>query len=186
MLFLLAKFRLLKSRGKCGWTNLLLMLVRYILGHCLTPVRAVLGEVLMHAKSIGSYNIEDGDSINSKVYVSRQRKPVIYLYSPSDIDVSVKLSLVPEWSLSVVYPAVTTEDHGQRLKWNVRTHQDGKYIALRFVPRAAYERAASLSISPQPNVVTRVCMLFKGICKEHLVNWANAQMQAEKDVAWWV
>ncbi|KAG1794974.1 hypothetical protein EV424DRAFT_1448854 [Suillus variegatus] len=29
-------------------------------------------------------------------------------------------------------------------------------------------------------------MLFKGICKEHLANWANAQMQAEKDVAWWV
>ncbi|KAG1811215.1 uncharacterized protein BJ212DRAFT_1375659 [Suillus subaureus] len=29
-------------------------------------------------------------------------------------------------------------------------------------------------------------MLFKGICKEHLANWANAQMQAEKDVARWV
>ncbi|KAG1844201.1 hypothetical protein DFJ58DRAFT_803181 [Suillus subalutaceus] len=61
-----------------------------------------------------------------------------------------------------------------------------EYIALRFVPQAAYERAASLSISPQPDVVTRVCMLFKGIRKEHLEIWANAQMQAEKDVAWWV
>jgi hypothetical protein len=29
-------------------------------------------------------------------------------------------------------------------------------------------------------------MLFKGIWKEHLGNWANAQMQAEKDIAWWV
>ncbi|KAG1865539.1 hypothetical protein DFJ58DRAFT_167686 [Suillus subalutaceus] len=132
------------------------MLVRYILGHCPTPVRADLGEIIIHAKSIGSYNIEDGDSINSKVYVSRQRKPVIYLYSLSDIDVSFKLTLVPEWSLSVVYPTVTTEDHGQRLEWNVHTYQDGKYIALRFVPQAAFERAASLSISPQPDVVTRV------------------------------
>jgi hypothetical protein len=29
-------------------------------------------------------------------------------------------------------------------------------------------------------------MLFKGIHKEHLANWANAQMQAEKDVGGWV
>ncbi|KAG2113764.1 uncharacterized protein F5147DRAFT_679691 [Suillus discolor] len=51
---------------------------------------------------------------------------------------------------------------------------------------AAYERAASLIVSPQPDVVTRVCMLFKGTCKEHLANWPYAQMQAENDVAWWV
>jgi hypothetical protein len=29
-------------------------------------------------------------------------------------------------------------------------------------------------------------MLFKGIHKEHLEDWANAQMQAEKDVGGWV
>ncbi|KAG1764754.1 hypothetical protein EDD22DRAFT_978984 [Suillus occidentalis] len=204
------------------------------------------------------------------------KKPIIYLYSPSDIDVSVELSLIPEWSLSVIYPVVAIED-GQRLEWNVRAHQDGsltdhnsgldmsylfweakanleafplspafkpqsvdtfnpitsnlddmdsvvipvgkvviyldkslkalglhteartsfvtfwlpsflkhEYIALRFVPQAAYEHAASLRISPQPDVVTRVCMLFKGIRKEHLANWSNAQIQAEKDVGWWV
>ncbi|KAG2066539.1 hypothetical protein BDR04DRAFT_1129959 [Suillus decipiens] len=198
-------------------------------------------------------------------------EPVIYLYSPSDIDVSVKLSLIPEWTLSVIYPAV------QRLEWNVRTNQDGsltehnsgldvaylfweaetnlqafprspaskpqpvdtfnpissslddtdsivipvdeatayldkslkflglhteartsfisywlpyilkhEYIALRFIPQSAYERAASLSIYPQPDVVTRVFMLFRGISKEHLAQWSNAQMQTGKDVAWWV
>ncbi|KAG1875368.1 hypothetical protein DFJ58DRAFT_909910 [Suillus subalutaceus] len=251
---------------------------RQMLGHRLTHVTAVLGGVIMLAeRSIRSYNIKDGDIINLEVHeISRTKKPVIYLYSPSDIDVSVKLSLIPEWSLSAIYPVVTTEDHGQRLEWNVRTHQDGsltehnsgldvsylfweaetnvqafprspaskpqpvdtfnpissslhdldsivipvdkatvyldkslkvlglhteartsfitywlpsflkhEYIALRFVPQAAYERAASLSISPQPDVVTRISMLFKGIRKEHLENWANAQMQAEKDVAWW-
>ncbi|KAG2079242.1 hypothetical protein BDR04DRAFT_1063848 [Suillus decipiens] len=220
-----------------------------------------------------SHNIGDLDSILN----IRVKKPVIYVYSPSDIDVSVKLSLIPEWTLSVIYPIVTTEDHGQRLEWNVRTHQDGsltehnsglevsylfweaetnlqafprssaskpqpvdsfnpifsglddtdsivipvdkaavyldeslkvlglhteartsfisfwlpyilkhEYIALRFVPQSAYERAASLSISPQPDVVIRVFMLFRGILKEHLANWSNARMQAEKDVAWWV
>jgi hypothetical protein len=29
-------------------------------------------------------------------------------------------------------------------------------------------------------------MLFKGIHKEYLANWANSQMQAEKDVGGWV
>ncbi|KAG1844209.1 hypothetical protein DFJ58DRAFT_664859 [Suillus subalutaceus] len=227
-------------------------------------------------RSIRSYNVRDGDPISLRAKSLLLKKPVIYLYSPSDIDVSVKLSLIPEWSLSVIYPVVTTEDHGQRLEWNVRTHQDGsltehnsgldvsylfweaesnlqafpqspaskpqpvdtfnpissslddmdsivipvdkatvyldkslkvlglhteartsfitywlpsilkhEYVALRFVPQAAYERAASLSISPQPDVVTRVFMLFRGISKERLANWSNAQMQAEKDVAWW-
>ncbi|KAG1789954.1 uncharacterized protein HD556DRAFT_753610 [Suillus plorans] len=214
-------------------------------------------------RSIGSYHIKDGDSVNLEVYDDEPyiKKPVIYLYSPSDIDVCVKLSLIPDWSFAVIYPVVTTEEHGQRLEWNVCTHQDGsltehysgldvsylfweaqinlqafprssasrpqpvdtfnpisislddmdsivisadkvtvyldkslkvlglhteartsfitywlpnilkhEYIALRFVPQAAYERAASLCISPQPNVVTRICMLFKGICKEHLAN----------------
>ncbi|KAG1870554.1 hypothetical protein C8R48DRAFT_596856 [Suillus tomentosus] len=228
-------------------------------------------------RSIGSYSIEDGDSITLQAGPLCFAKPVIYLHSPSDIDVSVKLSLIPEWSLSVIYPVVPMDEYRQHLEWKVRTHQDGsltehnsglhvsylfweaktnlqvfprspaskpppadtfnpitsslddtdsivipvdkvtvyldkalkvlglhteartsfitywlpsilkhEYIALRFVPQAAYERAASLNISPQPDVVTRVCMLFKGICKEHLANWPNAQMQAQNDVAWWV
>ncbi|KAG1886307.1 hypothetical protein F4604DRAFT_71991 [Suillus subluteus] len=100
---------------------------RQMLGHRLTHVTAVLGGVIMLAeRSIRSYNIKDGDFINLEVQeFPRTKKPVIYLYSPSDIDVSVKLSLIPEWSPSVIYPVVTTEDHGQRLEWNVRTHQDG-------------------------------------------------------------
>ncbi|KAG2038512.1 hypothetical protein BDR03DRAFT_954278 [Suillus americanus] len=228
--------------------------------------------------------VYDGDCIDLRFHTmsmssrsTHVKKPVIYLYSPFDIDASVKLSLIPEWSLSVIYPIVTTEDHGHRLEWNVRAHKDGsltehnsgldvsylfweaetnmqafprspaskpqpvdtfnpissslndmdsivipvdkatvyldkslkvlglhteartsfitywlpsilkhEYVALRFVPQVAYERAASLCISPQPDVVTRVFMLFKGVCKERLANWANAQMQAEKDVAWWV
>ncbi|KAG1812600.1 uncharacterized protein BJ212DRAFT_1483207 [Suillus subaureus] len=270
-----------------------------MLGYCPTDVEAIWGGTTMRqdwsigsynikngdfinlqALSIGSYDIEDGDSdsFNPQAMLElRGRKPVIYLYSPSDIDVSVKLSLTPEWSLSAIYPIVATKDHGQHIEWNVRTHQDGsltehnsgldvaylfweaetnlqafprspaskpqpsdtfsptssslsdtdsvvipvekitvyldkslkalglhteartsfitywlpsilkhEYIALRFVPQAAYERAASLSISPQPDVVTRVFMLFRGISKEHLANWSYAQMQAERDVAWWV
>jgi hypothetical protein len=248
-----------------------------MMGYCPTNIRAIWsGTIMRQDWSIGSYNIMDGDSVNLLASL-RGGKPVIYLYSPSDIDVSVKLSLIPEWSLSAIYPVVTIKDHGQHIEWNVRTHQDGsltennsgldvaylfweaetnlhafprssaskpqpletfcptssslsdtdsvvipvdkvtvyldkslkalglhtearssfitywlpsilkhEHIALRFVPQLAYERAASLGISPQPDVVTRVFMLFRGISKEHLENWSNAQMQAEKDVAWWV
>ncbi|KAG1841991.1 hypothetical protein C8R48DRAFT_643701 [Suillus tomentosus] len=234
------------------------------------------GSRLNHNRSIGSYNISNGDSIS---FIMEQvgGKPVIYLYSPSDIDVSVKLSLSPEWSFSAIYPVVTLKQgHGQHVEWNVRTHQDGslternsgldvsylfweaktnsdafprspaselqsvdvfsptsstlgdmdsivvsvdkvtvyldkslkalglhteartsfitywlpsilkhEYIALRFVPQLAYERAAPLSLSPQPDIVTRIFMLFRGIRKEHLADWPNARMQAGKDVAWW-
>ncbi|KAG2128624.1 uncharacterized protein EDB93DRAFT_1184327 [Suillus bovinus] len=249
-----------------------------ILGCSPTNIKAVWGgTILCEDRSIGSYAIEDGDSINLQSGPTSFAKPVIYLHSPADIDVSVKLSLIPEWSLSVIYPVVATDDHKRHLEWNVSTRKDGgltehnsgldvsylfweaetnlqafprspsskpqpadtfnpiysslddtdsivipvhkvtvyldkslkllglhteartsfitywlpsilkhEYIALRFIPQAAYERAASLSISPQPDVVTRVCMLFKGIRKEHLADWANAQMQAEKDVDWWV
>ncbi|KAG1852767.1 hypothetical protein DFJ58DRAFT_703778 [Suillus subalutaceus] len=246
-------------------------------GSCPTNYMAVwLGSRLHHENSIGSYGIEDGEFINFWIQ-QVGGKPVIYLYSPSDVDVSVKLSLSPEWSFSAIYPFVTPkQEYGQHVEWNVRTHQDGnlteknsgldisylfweaktnsdafprspasepqsvgvfsptsstlgdadsivvsvdevtiyldkslkalglhteartsfitywlpsilkhEYIALRFVPQPAYERTASLSISPQPDVVTRIFMLFRGICKEHLTDWSNAQIQAEKDVGWW-
>ena len=34
------------------------------------------------------------------------------------------------------------------------------FVALRFLPQAAYERAAELEVEPKPDVVTRVFMLF--------------------------
>ncbi|KAH9914627.1 uncharacterized protein BXZ73DRAFT_81603 [Epithele typhae] len=38
------------------------------------------------------------------------------------------------------------------------------FVALRFLPRAAYDRAAELRVSePAPDVVTRVFMLFRGV-----------------------
>jgi hypothetical protein len=96
-----------------------------MMGYCPTNIRAIWsGTIMRQDWSIGSYNIMDGDSVNLQASL-RGGKPVIYLYSPSDIDVSVKLSLIPEWSLSAIYPVVTIKDHGQHIEWNVRTHQDG-------------------------------------------------------------
>jgi len=54
------------------------------------------------------------------------RKPIIYLYSPADIDVSVNLSLSPEWRFSAIYPIATIkQNQGEHIQWNIRTHQDG-------------------------------------------------------------
>jgi hypothetical protein len=60
------------------------------------------GTIVLDAKrSLRSYNIEDGDSINLPPR-PLVKKPIFYLYSPSDIDVSVK-----------------------HIEWNVHSHRDG-------------------------------------------------------------
>ena len=48
------------------------------------------------------------------------------------------------------------------------------FVALRFLPQSAYERTAELSITPKPDVVTRVFMLFRGVCAEDTDTWSEA------------
>lgn len=61
-----------------------------------------------------------------------------------------------------------------------------KYVALRFVPQSDYESAAPLDIIPQPDVVTRVFMLFKGVSENYLdSDWSKAVARAGDDVGWW-
>ncbi|KAJ7432022.1 hypothetical protein B0H11DRAFT_2127959 [Mycena galericulata] len=55
-------------------------------------------------------------------------KPVIYLYSPTEMDVSVALTLTRDWRFSAVYPVVESRlqsTGGEKIHWNVRTHVDG-------------------------------------------------------------
>ncbi|KAJ7177172.1 hypothetical protein C8R46DRAFT_889544 [Mycena filopes] len=218
-----------------------------------------------------SLHMENGDEIDVLQRLLGG-KPVIYLYSPTDIDATVALTLTREWSFSVIYPVVPTKipssNGGQRIEWNVRTHLDGSltetntgldvaylfweaqtnhgipasppaspvlenfgtesfspltsdlspknsvliavasitpyldkillalglhteartsfitywlpsflkhtHVALRFVPQAAYEASAALDVSPVPDVVTRVFMLFKGIADDALGGWSDA------------
>lgn len=58
-------------------------------------------------------------------------------------------------------------------------------MALRFLPQAAYEKAAWLDIVPTPGVVTRVFMLFQGVPEEDLSSWKEAEERAKEDVALW-
>ncbi|KAJ7097361.1 hypothetical protein C8R44DRAFT_643573, partial [Mycena epipterygia] len=219
-------------------------------------------------------------------------KPVIYIYSPVDIDIAVSLTLIRDWSFSTIYPVVPAKSPfspsgvGQRILWNVRTHPDGSlielntdldvtylfweaqyvfffppnheilisppgspvldqpaavesfspltcdlspsdsvllqvsditpyldnvlralglhteartsfitywlpsflkhtYIALRFVPQAAYETAAPLDIMPAPDVITRVFMLFKGVSADAAVGAWGASRPAKDDPVRW-
>ena len=49
------------------------------------------------------------------------------------------------------------------------------YIALRFLPQDAYERAAELHVEPRPDVVTRVFMLFRGVPRDEVDCWTAAR-----------
>jgi ubiquitin C len=53
-----------------------------------------------------------------------------------------------------------------------------EYVALRFVAQSSYEKAAQMRISPTPDVVTRVFMLFRGVSPDDLGFWAPAAARA--------
>ncbi|KAI4522935.1 hypothetical protein K525DRAFT_283243 [Schizophyllum commune Loenen D] len=59
------------------------------------------------------------------------------------------------------------------------------FVALRFVEQAAYERAAPLEVTPAPDVVTRVFMLFRGVGKVDLGRWAKALARADEPASRW-
>lgn len=65
--------------------------------------------------------------------------------------------------------------------FNKHTH-----IALRFLPQVSYERAAPLDITPSPDIVTRVFMLFCGIDNESLQYWKDCwAKQDEAELSMW-
>jgi hypothetical protein len=54
-----------------------------------------------------------------------------------------------------------------------------EFIALRFISQKSYEKAAQMSISPEPDIVTRVFMLFRGVRSEDVSHWGPAVTRAE-------
>ncbi|KAG8741068.1 hypothetical protein FRC10_003408, partial [Ceratobasidium sp. 414] len=63
--------------------------------------------------------------------------------------------------------------------------QRHKHIALRFLSQTEYEAAAPLSITPTPDVTTRVFMLFRGVDENDLEAWADAVTKAVEDPSVW-
>jgi hypothetical protein len=62
-----------------------------------------------------------------------------------------------------------------------------EYIALRFITQSSYEKAARIYVSPTPDVVTRVFMLFRGVRSDDVGFWAPAaaRMAAEDGATFW-
>ena len=62
-----------------------------------------------------------------------------------------------------------------------------EYVALRFLPQASYEQAAKMRVSPAPDIVTRVFMLFRGVAPGDLDFWsrAAARATAEDGATFW-
>ncbi|KAG5717864.1 hypothetical protein E4T56_gene1499 [Termitomyces sp. T112] len=200
----------------------------------------------------------------------RMKKPVIYVFSPKDIDVTVSVTLDKDLEFTAVYPIVPIEKlkpKGEKIQWDVHTSLDGslfardtglelsslfweadlntsspsssrqgelpetwtlsdwnsvvlsiddvtsylekvlrclglhteartsfvtywlpsflnhKYIALRFMPQAEYSRIAPLDIKPEPDVITRVFMLFQGV--KDLEAWPLSRKRAFDNVSYW-
>jgi len=53
-----------------------------------------------------------------------------------------------------------------------------EYVALRFLAQASYEQAAKMRVSPAPDVVNRVFMLFRGVAPDDLGLWSQAAARA--------
>jgi len=239
--------------------------------------------------TVGDCKLPDGSTvhIDQSFLFLRGKKPIIYLLSPQTIEASVKLSLVPQWSLSVIYPVVpikaSSAHSKEEIVWRVRAHPNGELtelttgldvaylfwealtkppgpdsppasprigatqdavtevfvpndpvlnddnavlisiekitpyldaalkalglhteartsfitywlpsilnhtnIAFRFIPQEAYEKAAPLDISPKPDIITRIFMIFQGVDESDLGCWSAARSKASEDVSFWV
>ena len=58
---------------------------------------------------------------------------------------------------------------------------------MRFVAQSSYEKAAQMRVSPTPDVVTRVFMLFRGVRTDDVPLWepAAARANAEDGATFW-
>ncbi|KAF8264819.1 hypothetical protein EI94DRAFT_1737589 [Lactarius quietus] len=106
--------------------------------------------------------------------------------NPSD-SVLLSKSRVPGY-LNVVLKALALHTEARTLfitYWlpDMLKHE---YVALRFVAQDAYENAARLRITPAPDVVTRVFMLFRGVAVGDLGLWEAASVRANAaDGSFW-
>lgn len=78
--------------------------------------------------TIEELGIEDGAGIDFMKNVTGG-KPVIYLFSPKTLEAEVKISLIPQWIFSAIYPVVPVKPRtvrsNEQVVWRVRTHANG-------------------------------------------------------------
>jgi len=87
------------------------------------------GDILNDNETPRSINM-DSDSFIGIMPALLGKKPVIYLLSPTPLEASVKLSLAPQWDLSVIYPVVPIKarlnsNSNQEVTWRVKVLPNG-------------------------------------------------------------
>ncbi|KAH9990306.1 hypothetical protein BJV77DRAFT_1160147 [Russula vinacea] len=118
----------------------------------------------------------EGPTCTGKQHASRESTPVedIEAFDPSRPSLSpgdsilLPIGKIPGY-LDVALKALTL---------HTRLHE---YVALRFVAQASYEKAAQMRISPAPDVVTRIFMLFHGVPTDDVNLWAPAAARASAE-----
>ncbi|KAF7293238.1 Ubiquitin family protein [Mycena chlorophos] len=107
---------------------------------------------LNRADTVAGREMEDGDEI---ILLREQLggKPVIYLRSPTELDATVEVSLVHDWSFSALYPVVPTKSpKSSRLhqcaEWQVRTALDGTMVDKRSGAEVSYLFWEAITNSP--------------------------------------
>ncbi|KAJ3505897.1 hypothetical protein NLJ89_g7170 [Agrocybe chaxingu] len=80
-------------------------------------------------ETIEETSIEESDRVEVHLH-AMGGKLVIYLFSPQPIEASIKLSLVPEWSLPAIYPVVRikswTPESNEEVVWRVSVRPNGE------------------------------------------------------------
>lgn len=61
------------------------------------------------------------------------------------------------------------------------------HVALHFLPQEFFEAAAPMEVTPQPDVVTRIFMVARGLDDEEVQReqWADASLRASRPVEIW-
>jgi len=102
-------------------------------GHLTSQIRLFFAgrELEMDGVTVHEAGLKNGSALHFVLRL-RGQKPVIYLYSPTPKDVSVKLSLIPTWEYSAVYPLTVIKEAelakgqvGQQIEWNVHANPSG-------------------------------------------------------------
>jgi hypothetical protein len=94
-------------------------------------------------------------------------------------------------SVSIVIPHVgtmnsTNVDFWEHHRYWLPDLLKHEHVALRFLAQESYEHAAPMLVSPAPDVVTRVFMLFRGVASADVECWQSAStLAAAHDATSW-
>ncbi|QRV96135.1 ubiquitin family protein [Ceratobasidium sp. AG-Ba] len=123
-------------------------------------------------------------------------RPSSPTFDPRDTFDPSRPSITPQNSIVLPFDKVTgyidstlialglhTEARTSFITYWLPDLQRHDHIAIRFLPQDQYEAAAPLKLTPQPDVVTRAFMLFRGVQSDSIDAWVNARTFADP-TAW--